>query len=420
MKKLVKHYYKNDLVRGSSYLFIGSIFTNVLSYLFHLVTGRMLGPSQYAVIASLISITYVLGFVSQLINTTVTRKVAELTGKEDLSGVATVVKKMLKYVVVFDVIFIVIVLFLQNYIAAFLHIENSYLISIIIITLLIGLIASIFDATLQGQIRFLGLTIIHVITALIRVVAAYIAIQMGYGVEGVVFSLLLTSSIILFILGYMNKHLLIYKVKQHQSLITKTSMVATIWIGFALIGKAAMINVDLLIVKHFFSDFDAGLYAGLSTIGKSALFVSSAIGIVLLPIVSRSKARGKSSHKELMLSLLLITVLTFGVIGAFYIFPNIVVHLFYGSEYDAIGSYLWLIGIYFLFYNLSFAFVSYYVAQKETLVLSVPLVAAILQVILLWIFHNTFYQILYSLIATSVLLFGFYGVYYMANVSKET
>src|SRR5690242_10099446 len=49
----------NSLVKNSAIVFAGTMAGNVLSYVYHLVMGRLLGPAGYGELSSLLSILYI-------------------------------------------------------------------------------------------------------------------------------------------------------------------------------------------------------------------------------------------------------------------------------------------------------------------------------------------------------------------------
>src|SRR3989338_2634418 len=86
------------------------------------------------------------------------------------------------------------------------------------------------------------------------------------------------------------------------------------WIAVALLGKGLLINVDVLLVKHFFESYDAGLYAAMATKGKAAgkelLLAQAGSGVVSAVIRLADRVR-----------------------------PELVISLLYGREYFAIAPY---------------------------------------------------------------------------------
>ena len=66
-----------------------------------------------------------------------------------------------------------------------------------------------------------------------------------------------------------------------------------------------IITMDLILVKHFFSDQDAGVYATLSILGKIIYFAASPVASVMFPIVAGKHAKGEKYFEFLLMSLLI-------------------------------------------------------------------------------------------------------------------
>ena len=67
---------KNELFRGSLILFILINFGNLINYLYQIVMARMLGPSDYGILAVLVSLTYIFAIPTLAIQTVVSKKIA--------------------------------------------------------------------------------------------------------------------------------------------------------------------------------------------------------------------------------------------------------------------------------------------------------------------------------------------------------
>ena len=63
MKK-VKNLLRSQVFRGSFIVLVGTTIANFLNYLYHLFTGRLLGPEQYGLLSGLIGSTYFFGVLS--------------------------------------------------------------------------------------------------------------------------------------------------------------------------------------------------------------------------------------------------------------------------------------------------------------------------------------------------------------------
>ena len=80
--KLIKKLINHPLFSGSAIVFVGNMTANVVNYLYHLIMGRMLGPVEYGVLASLYSVLYLVGIIPSSAATTKTAMSATLAPRE--------------------------------------------------------------------------------------------------------------------------------------------------------------------------------------------------------------------------------------------------------------------------------------------------------------------------------------------------
>ncbi len=408
-KKLLDH----PLAKGGLIVFTGNFLANIFNYLFHLLTGRLLKPEKYSVIASLISLFYVISFPSGIINTVVTRKTAVLAAKKDWGSIKTVFKFLLKNVAVFNLLLLAAFLLLQRPIAGFLKIEEHFLVFLLALTLALSLLSTVVLAVLQGLLRFFRYSFLNALTSLLRVCLAMAAILLGLNTAGVMWSLVVTSLVSFFISIYFLKF--IFAEKETKRTFRFQSYFSTFWVVIAFLGMNLLINGDVMLVKHFFPSFEAGLYAALATMGKVVFFASSSISTVFLPWATTKKETGISTRKDLRLSQGIIFLISAVLVAAYWLMPELMIKLFYGRDYFAIAPYMGLMAVYFLFYNLAYLFVNFFIAVQQKQVLVLPLVFASAQVSLIYFFHQSFYQVLTVMVTTAALLFLSFSLYYLRS-----
>jgi len=382
-----------------------------------LITGRMLGPEQYAIIASLLSLSYVFGFPAVIISTVLTRKVAELAAHNNKAAIHGVIRTVMKFLLWFIVGFIVLLILFKQLVADFLHIQDTHFIVILGLSLIISYVSTIGFAALQGMLRFLSYAIVNSLSNAFKDLFALVALVLGLGTSGVVWSFLATSIATTVAVFIPLKDIL--KAPVTYPSIRGKSIRSTLWVTIAFFGMGLMINVDVLMVKHYFDAYEAGLYAALATTGKIVLFVSSPIVAVLLPVATQKNARGHSTIRELAVAMSVIVMLSVSAVGVFALLPRLVIYLLYGEAYYSMSRVLWLMGVYFLFYNISNTFIYYFISIKRYRVLLAALVVSILQVGLLFIFHESFTQIVLVLVATALLLSFIFTYYYVSREIRK-
>lgn len=418
MKNKIAKILKHELIRGSAFVFAGSLFSNFFNYLFHLLTGRMLGPEKYAIIASLISLLYVISFPSGIIGAVMTRKVAALFAKKDFEAIHGVFKFLLKKVFFLNLIIVLAFLIFQDVIADFLKIENPFLVFLLGLSFALSIFSIMSLAALQGLLKFLSFSILNTFTSLLRDIFALLAIIFNFGVLGIMWGMVLNGIVSFTLSLYPLRPLFSFKEKVYRAHFQ--SYFSTFWVAAALFGTGLMLNSDVILVKHFFPNFEAGLYAALATMGKVVFFASSSIGTVLLPLATKKKESGGSPKKELLFAQTLVFLMSFAIFIFYLLFPKFTVKLFYGESYLLVAPYLWLIALYFLFYNLSYLFVSFFISLRGEKILLLPSFFAVLQIGLIFVFHQSFYQVISILILTASLLFLSFLIYYLRYEKIKT
>lgn len=410
MNKILNKLLRHELIKGSFFVFIGSTVGNFSAYLFHIIVGRMLKPEEYAVIASLISFLYIAGFPTAMFNTVIVRKMASLSAKNDYQGIKSIFNFFLIRILFFCLAITIFFFIVKKPIADFLKIENSMLIFITGLTYAFSLFSTVNMATLQGLLKFFSYSWIQIVYSIFKVFVTFMAIFFGFGVFGVTTGLLIIT--ILYCVLSLKPLAFVFKYKERKQTFAIKTYLSAMWIGMPLVGMGLMVTTDLLLVKHFFSSFDAGLYAAMSTIGRVILFATSSIAVVLLPLSTKKKESGQSSRKVFELSQLLSISVSLLIVLIYFYYPDFIVTIFYGKNYHSISSYLGLIGIYFLFYNISNLFVNYYISLRKQKILVFPIVCAVTQVVLISLFHSSFSQILYVMISSILLLLIIFVLYY--------
>ena len=172
--------------------------------------------------------------------------------------------------------------------------------------------------------------------------------------------------------------------------------------------------------KKFLPAIDAGFYAALSTLGKIIFFGISPIIMVMFPITSEKHANGGDYKKVFRLSLLLITIFCLGLSLVYLFFPELMVLALYGKGYLSVIPYLKYFALIFSFFALSSLFLNYFISIKKTKAVAFCLIAAIIQILAICIFHKSLMQLtIISLVVMFLLFISLLG-YYLLNEKRET
>ena len=133
-----------------------------------------------------------------------------------------------------------------------------------------------------------------------------------------------------------------------------------------LIGYALLINMDAILVRRLFAPDVAGNYSAAITLGKVIQFFPVAIIMILFPKAARRQAAQQSAGKILLLAMGIVGLVCGGIALIYGLFPEPLVNLVLGSEYEVEGLVLGLVGLAMLLLSLSNVWLNYFLSTEWT------------------------------------------------------
>lgn len=402
MIKRYWHYFTNKInsdqfVRGSLVVFLGSIITSAINYLYHMVLGRMLGPEDYGIFSSLFSLIYIYGIPVSVLNMIVIKYISSLRAAEgDKIAVGFFYwfgDRLLKLCL----IGLSLLMLIAPFLASFLHLSSVLLVIVVNIITFIGIYISFYSSFLLGFLQFGLNSLLSVTHSLLKIVTAVVLIYLGLRINGAVFSLLLTSiAVLLLTIYFVRREIDTLKKKAEKRAVPSREILKfALPVLLSSLSLTSFYTTDILLVKHLFSAKEAGLYASLALLGKIVFFASSSINLVMFPLVSGKKAKGENYRKVYLISLMLVFLVSFCLILVYFSFPQLMIKLLFGSQYLAIAPELGLFAIFMAFYSLVSLTVNFFLAVAKTTMIVLPLLGAVLQIGLIFLFHESIRQVVW-------------------------
>jgi O-antigen/teichoic acid export membrane protein len=175
--------------------------------------------------------------------------------------------------------------------------------------------------------------------------------------------------------------------------ITKTLWVFAMYTLVYELSQVLINNTDILLVKHYFSAEEAGLYAALAMIGRVVFFIAWMFAMILLPHVIAAEKAGKDSKVLLWKYVGYTSVLGATITGASYLMPDLIVQILFGSAYMEIAPLLWLYALATSLFAVANMFAYYFLSRSTYGPIYLTFIVGFLQVIGLIAFHETLYQV---------------------------
>lgn len=411
MKQVFQSAIKNPFFSSSLIMIIGTNSINGINYIYHLMMGRLLGPSDYGELAAFFSLIGLLSVVPLSFGTVIIKFIA--ASKTD-SEVAGYLKWFIKPVLVLAVFLAVGTAVSSAYLANYLNTPHTLGILIIAVSFLFGLPSYLFRSVLQGLIKFhLVVTSLISETAL-KLLTALIFIWWGWGVMGAMTGLLL-SIIVGCLISYffLRKYL---SIKPSSAIDKKGVMVFTMPVLIQTIAMTSLMSIDLILVKHFFSSFDAGVYASVATMGKIILFASAPVATVMFPLITKKHALKENFSPIFFLSLVATVLVVGSVILVYYFFPYFAMGMLYGDKYFSGISLLVPYALYTGLLSLVGLYTNLYMSINHNKIMLLPLIAAVFQFVLINLFHNSIQQVVWVSVGVAVVLFVSLSLYFIRIV----
>jgi len=399
----VKQLFLGKLARASSWLFVGGVAGGILGYLFQIIMGRMLSVAEYGIFSALMAMIVVIRAPMTTLSMIISRRVSTYRSEQDNGKLGYLFYWINRKLLLIAVVLIVLVVFNIKPLQNFLLIEKSAHLYLLLIILLIAFPQAVNNAYLQGLQYFKWLSVSGVLATLLKIIIAVILIYFGLGVAGALGGVIFSTFIIL-ILTYVVLRPSLSKNNASISNTTHLLFKSAMPVLLANVAFAVMTQIDMVLVKYYFSEQEVGIYAAASILGKAVMYLPGGIAMALFPMVAENHASGKSSA-HLMFQAVGVTALL-SLTGAlfYYFFADSIIVLLYGTDYKEAANVLKYFGFAILPMALVMVAEHFLIAMGRVLFAYLFMVVAPLQLIAIYYYHDTLLDIVAVLSISGIIL----------------
>ena len=403
MRRQVKQLFLGKLARASSWLFVGGVAGGILGYLFQIIMGRMLSVSEYGIFSALMAMIVVIRAPMTTLSMIISRRVSTYRSEQDNGKLGYLFYWINRKLLLIAVVLIVLVVFNIKPLQNFLLIEKSAHLYLLLIILLIAFPQAVNNAYLQGLQYFKWLSVVGVLATLLKIIITVILIYFGLGVAGALGGVIFSTFIIL-ILTYVVLRPSLSKNNASISNTTHLLFKSAMPVLLANVAFAVMTQIDMVLVKYYFSEQEVGIYAAASILGKAVMYLPGGIAMALFPMVAENHASGKSSA-HLMFQAVGVTALL-SLTGAlfYYFFADSIIVLLYGNDYKEAANVLKYFGFAILPMALIMVAEHFLIAMGRVLFAYLFMVVAPLQLIAIYYYHDTLLDIVAVLSISGIIL----------------
>ncbi len=370
---------------------------NVCNYLFQIVAGNLMEVESYAQVNTVLAIVSVLSIPTTIITMICARYIALNTSIGNEHKIAAVLRALFQFIIIVAIILMIAMLFLMNGITQIFALDSRWYVIGALAIAILNLCFSITAGTLQGMKQFFPYGVQTILTALGKLVFSVGFILIGWSVYGVMAAVVIG---IVLAIGYGLRYMGNY-VKEAVLRKEKSGLDAREFLRYS-IGTVvaqgcvvALTSGDILLVKAYFSDTEAGLYSSAMVIGKISMYVSTAIIATLFPMVVEKYEKGENTvplFRKAMLYgggvsvLCAVGMVTLG---------NLVISILFGERYMEAIQFLPAVCMYVVPLTFVTIFMNYTLAINRLKMFDIFALAGVIAIIgLSLFFHATVQQMM--------------------------
>lgn len=402
--ELVDNILSSPFIKHNFLFFTGSLFVSVLNYLYYPVLGRMLSPVRFGEVQTLLTL-FLQASIFLSILTFVTVHVTVNTPVESERN--EILLGLEKIALLVGYFLLGIALIITPVLKSFLHFTETSSFVALILALAFSIPLSFRMAFLRGRKAFVRASITDGSGSLAKLILSPMLVLAGLQTFGAIMGLAL-SQLVSLIPGARWSHAhgfrgfgLATKIASLKKL--KPQLVFTLVYLLASSAVVAMLSIDIIAIKHYFSPEEAGFYAGMATVARIVYFLTAPFTAVLLTSVSMQQSESKN-RLQVRGSVGLILGLGGIAVLAMSLYPQLIIKILVGSKYLLYAGYLPWLALVMILLAVSNAILMYRIALRQYSFIIPPILVFLLTLIALSMRHTSISGVIYVVLSGSAVM----------------
>ncbi|WP_417886530.1 oligosaccharide flippase family protein [Zunongwangia sp.] len=404
-------------ITPEQFFMLSAMAVNGGNYLYNLLLGRILGPQQFANAAILITFLLVLSFVAMTFQLSVAKFTAGYETHKQLHFLNYVKKASLLIGIVASLAVVIFAGQLQQV----FHTDSKWMFIIFGLGIPVYFLMSVNRGFYQGNKSFYKLSVTYQAEMFSRLfITILLVVLLTTNNSSNLVALGILISFIFGLMPFKNSGKLFSNKIELEASEVKNLVHFIAITAFYEFTQIIINNSDILLVKHYFPSYEAGLYASLALIGRLVYFVAWMFVMILLPTVVQRKKRGEDTLPVLFRYIGFVCILAATIIGLTYFFPEFIINIMFGEAYVSMASLLWKYALATSLFAISNVFVYYFLSLDKYWPVALSGVFGIAQVVSILLFHESLAQVVNVQISIMLGLLGVQLVYFFYQHKSKT
>jgi len=375
-----------------SWLFATFVVGGAFNYLYHLVTGRLLGPARYSVVATFIAfqlaIMAPLNVLIPIFSDLTTRNIeSETQGK---------IKSVFRYVSLglwaVGIISLGMMLVFSDVLERWIGISGVPVILMFGVFVMLNMHFPAASGILQGWKDFRAMGFLRLFSGFNRLVFTLVLLGAGLGLDGALGGMTLgTLATILFVFVLLRRKLAGYQpIAIDQSYFLDELLKPSAFFAIAALVISVTFLADIFLIKRLFDAEIAGYYLSASTLARIPLYLLTPLLIYLFPHINEQYIKNESYEGNRLAKASAFVLLLSGVFTVvYYLLPRTIIRSYYGANFLPAAEYLGPFSVAMIPYGVATLQVIYHRARHEWRHIWLVFAIGISQVGVMWFFLKT-------------------------------
>ncbi len=325
-----------DLLRSTAGIAIAMAVTNVGTYAFQMVAARLLGPSQYGEVASLMALLMVLSVVQLGLQATAARRISA-----EPEDVAAIEETVLRTTAGGALILGAITLAATPAVWHLLRLDGPLPAILLALCVVPVTIMGGQAGVLQGERRWLQLSLVYLAVGVPRVVIGGAFLLVWDTETSAMLGVLIASWLPVLIGHWALRQRVDGPAQSHDHHVRRDVIRETAGSSVALLAFLALSNLDVVVARSVLDEHDAGLYAGGLIVTKAVLFLPQFAVVILFPSMSTDG----ESREAVLKGLAFLGGIGAACTGATYLLSGLALTFIGGEDYAGVQDQLWLFAV---------------------------------------------------------------------------
>ncbi len=400
----------SQVLGGSIIMLLGSAVVSSVNFGYNIAMARLLGPASFgdaSAVATLLMLASAVTLSFQMV-------CAKFVARNDSpAGKHSVYSRLMRKAWIVGIAIAALLIAGRGLITSLLTLRDPNLILLLALGIACYVPLGVKRGGMQGLCEFKPLTLNFVIEVLVKFGAALGLVLAGYGVLGAVGALTASVVAAFFFPGAR------FPRSKEEAVVIPASFREGIQAIVFFVGQVVINNIDILLVKYFFSAQDAGMYAAVALVGRVVYFAAWSIVSAMFPISAAVKKEDES-RQVVLTPFLMVLAISSAFTIALAAFPHLIVGIIFGHNFQQAEPLLSLYAIATGLYALSVVLMAYEMSRKIANTGWFQLVVSGLLVVLIAIFHDSLRQVVMVQIVLMVMLLIAVSVPFLRANRKPT